>query len=349
MCSFASNGRVFVLGAGASAFAGYPLAPGLLGFIRDFDSVEVRTREIASRILDKLNTAEFLFYRNVIRNPDRVHNLEELLTYLELYHSFPGTLFQPWDSSDSDSISRLITEKFLYYQWDLNKVVSGNGRPVRPVSVDLRHFRAIADGWGKHLKPGDIVLTFNWDILHETIFWNSGLWSYKDGYGFQCGTQGNREVDSKVLLLKLHGFVNWVQEEKHHRVTEIANVGDFFHGAKDWDPRNHYSQAQIDSGRKLVLPTYLKDISENVALLGIWTKARLHIAQAQELIVVGYSLNQVDHPARLLFGTALSANIGLRRVTVVAPDATEWESFLNLAGKEISRIPKKFEEWICPG
>src|SRR5712692_10044249 len=91
--SFPSSGRIFVLGAGASAFAGYPLAPDLLRFIRDFQSLEVMTKEIAARVLDKLSEAEFHFNRNIVRDPNRVSNLEELLTYLELYRSFPGTIF----------------------------------------------------------------------------------------------------------------------------------------------------------------------------------------------------------------------------------------------------------------
>src|ERR1700737_3384766 len=122
-----SSGRVFVLGAGASAFAGYPTASDLLTFIRDFQSLEVNTREAASRVLDKLSQAEFYFNRNVLRNLDKNPNLEELLTYLELYHSFPGTAFavNPWDNTDSSGIRQLITEKFLSYQYDLNKIARG--------------------------------------------------------------------------------------------------------------------------------------------------------------------------------------------------------------------------------
>jgi len=51
MTYFEASGIVFVLGAGASVFAGYPLASELLGFVRDFQSLEPKTRDLASRVL----------------------------------------------------------------------------------------------------------------------------------------------------------------------------------------------------------------------------------------------------------------------------------------------------------
>ena len=101
-----------------------------------------------------------------------------------------------------------------------------------------------------------------------------------------------------------------------------------------------------DSGRKLVLPTYLKDISSNKVLLDIWTKAHSAIAEAQELVVVGYSLNAADHPARLLFGTALLENRTLDHVTVVSPSTGEWAGFLYRMNKRIVPIRQKFEDWV---
>lgn len=341
MASFVSSGRVFVLGAGASVFAGYPIAAGLMPFIRTFNSREVVAQQNASQIISKIDEAEIHFRRNVKRDSGDGTNLEELLTYLELYGSFPGTMFHsnPWISHDSDSVRRIITDKFLDYQYDLN--IWGKG-----ASELARQRRHVAEAWAKLLRKGDVILTFNWDILHEIIFWHAGLWSYKDGYGFTCGLQGHLERDTEILLLKLHGSVNWAQDNENDNVSEIANVGDFLAGSRDFDSRTHFSQAQRDSGRKLVLPTYLKDISANKVLLDMWTRADSLLEQARELFVVGYSLNPVDHPARLLFGTALSKNTTLRQVTVVSPAPTEWPHFLLQVDKTLVNVRQKFEDWV---
>jgi hypothetical protein len=341
MAHFVSSGRVFVLGAGASAFAGYPLAPGLLAFIRNFRSLEARTNERASRIISKLNDAEMLFSRNVVRDPNGVANLEELLTYLELYHSFPGTMFSlnPWSPSDSADIRLVVTQKFLEYQYDLNKNTWGTG--ARPGAVG-----EVSEAWARLIEPGDVILTFNWDILHEVVLWRSGRWSYRNGYGFECEGQGQRERPSRTLVLKLHGSVNWVQEDEAAPVAYVAHVSDFFPDSRDWDWRPHYSEAQADSGRKLLLPTYLKDISSNKVLLNIWTEAHRMITEAKELVVVGYSLNPVDHPARLLFGTALSQNTALEQATIVSLDPGGWTPFLGQVNKRLITVREKFEDWV---
>jgi hypothetical protein len=347
--SIQASGRVFVLGAGASVFAGYPLAKDILSFIRNFQTRDATVRPMASRVLDKLNNAEQMFARRIRRDPNGTANLEELLTYLELYGSFPGTSFdtEPWSPADSDDVRRLITEKFQYHQWDLSASVWYASTPVDPLAADIDLVRRVSECWASLIKPGDVVITFNWDILHERILWPSRLWSYVDGYGFQCGGQGHNDDGTKVLMLKLHGSVNWVQRNPSEPVEEIAHLGDFFPGARDSHPRDSFSQAQTDSGRKLVLPTYLKDISSNKALLDLWTRAHGVVAMAKELFIIGYSLNPVDHPARLLFGTALSENAALGRVTVVSPDTTQWGSFLYQLNKEVESIPMKFEEWVC--
>jgi hypothetical protein len=244
-------------------------------------------------------------------------------------------------------VRRLITQKFLDYQYDLTKSAWGSGTAPEKVTFNLDQFHKVCAGWAQILKPGDVIISFNWDILHEVILWRSGLWSYRDGYGFQCGSQGQRDNATNVLLLKLHGSVNWVQDHDSDPVGEIANVGDFFSNSKDWDTRTHFSQAQTDSGRKLVLPTYLKDISSNRVLLKIWTAAQRLIREAREMIVLGYSLNRVDHPARLLFGTALTENLSLQNVTVCSPNGTDWPDFLSQVNKDMTRVRQKFEEWVC--
>lgn len=342
MAGFVPNGRVLVLGAGASAYAGYPLAPRLLTFIRNYTFSEMRTRERASRVIAKLNEAEFHFTREVVRDPNGVANLEELLTYLEMYHSFPGTPFSinPWNSSDSADIRSVVTSRFLEHQYDLNRTTWGDGTARGTVGE-------VSAAWASLIRPGDVILTFNWDILHEVILWRHDLWSYRDGYGFKFDEQGQAERSSGTLMLKLHGSVNWVQQNDGDSVGHIADAKDFFSGSKDWDWRPHDNEAQADSGRKLVLPTYLKDISSNKVLLDVWTKAHRVIRDAREMIVVGYSLNAVDHPARLLFGTALSENASLGCVTVVSPDTGEWGEFLSRINKRVSPVRQKFEDWVC--
>ena len=78
MDNFQPSGRVFVLGAGASAFAGYPLANGLLNFVRDFNTRDLAAKTIASEILNKWNDAETQFKRLIVRDELGEANLGNL-------------------------------------------------------------------------------------------------------------------------------------------------------------------------------------------------------------------------------------------------------------------------------
>lgn len=257
--------RVFVLGAGASAFAGYPLASGLLDFLKQEPILEATTQKIASEILYKLHHAA----RQLERETRKKWGLEILLTHLDLYGTvgklriFTGD----WTDSDRMKVSRVIAHQFQWHQYKINRKVWGNTESNLQLDVDPSIFRSVAEAWADFLQPGDAVVSFNWDLLHESILWRAEKWSYVDGYGFVLPRADENEPLSKVKIYKLHGSVNWVQEEDTDPITQIEFARDFFFGsnppAREFPPRT----AGLDSGRKLILPTYLKDISRNVALL----------------------------------------------------------------------------------
>jgi hypothetical protein len=56
------------------------------------------------------------------------------------------------------------------------------------------------------LRPGDTVITFNYDLGIERALRAAGKWDINNGYGFSIG---DREQPSPVTLLKLHGSTNW--------------------------------------------------------------------------------------------------------------------------------------------
>jgi len=310
--------------------------------------VDAQSAQIAQDVLWKLNTAEMQFQKHIVRDPNKSAHLEDLLTHLELHGHIQGMLntVGPWTEQDHAKITRTISEAFLIRQYELNVAAwSSNPYGLQPTN-DLETFRKTSETWSKFFKRDDIVITFNWDLLCDVVLWRSGLWSYSDGYGFSCGSQGSQEAPSQISILKLHGSVNWVQEHEEEPVTKIAHARDFFWGSKDFEGKPNYSEAQLDSGRKLVLPSYLKDVSSNEALLDVWTKAQDALRSASQLIVVGYSLNKADAAARLLFGIELARNKNLSSVTLVAPQVGEWGPFVSQRKKQLIHRPLKFEDWL---
>lgn len=58
------------------------------------------------------------------------------------------------------------------------------------------------------LKPGDVLISFNWDILLEEALIKTGKWNYSTGYGFSFSNLRNKG-DSFVRVFKPHGSINW--------------------------------------------------------------------------------------------------------------------------------------------
>ena len=216
------------------------------------------------------------------------------------------------------------------------------------VNKSLRpdHVRSVAKAWIRKIGPGDEIISFNWDLLHEALLWQGKKWSYVDGYGFTLHKADSRERLTKTHIYKLHGSVNWVQEKRTDEVTELQWVREYFFDSYPLPTDLPPKSANWDMGRKLVLPTYLKDISSNRALLSVWQLAHEALQRATEIFVIGYSLNPADHPARLLLGIALGKNNATREITVVNPSVGEWSDFAYSLGKKLVPIQMKFEEWV---
>lgn len=111
---------------------------------------------------------------------------------------------------DDETFDRILYAKpyiqlmFLFAS-TLNEIANG---PVSRSHADLVRF----------LRPGDVIVTFNWDTLMERALLDLGGWHVDDGYGvrphsvFRDGWMSPSPPDpaSAVKIIKLHGSVNWL-------------------------------------------------------------------------------------------------------------------------------------------
>ena len=90
------------------------------------------------------------------------------------------------------------------------------GNSLGALSASLREwFRTIhtkpapayAEFANKLVQAGDVVITFNYDDSLDRELKRAGKWDVSRGYGFPLGAVDHL---SDVLMLKLHGSVNWL-------------------------------------------------------------------------------------------------------------------------------------------
>lgn len=304
---------------------------------------DVATREAATQVLTKLQHASWLLKSET----GKEWGLETILTHLELYGNIGNlkVLHGNWTPIDKMKVVRTVANAFQWYQYKLHRVVWDELPNTFALKSDPALIRNVCPAWAELIASGDTLITFNWDLLHEAILWRAGKWSYSDGYGFRLNKLSCEEA-SQIRIYKLHGSVNWVQDEGENDVEEIEHLRDFFPGSENLPRTFPPKTAAWDSGRKLVLPTFLKDISSNRALLEVWRQAQDALRQATEICVVGYSLNPADHPARLLIGTELRRNSVVKHVKVVSTSVGGWADFLGKVGKKMDWVKQRFEDWV---
>jgi hypothetical protein len=242
--------HVFILGAGASRFAGYPLGLELWAFIRDTTTGDVIAKESAKAVTDLIERVLEVVPPREYDRPD----LEQLFTLLDLAEAgtAPLDLRGPDWHNVRPKVIRMIANAFQWHERQLQNRLRDRRDPAI----------VVLDKWASRVHEGDTIVTFNWDLLHEAALWRREKWHYADGYGFVCGDAPSG-CRSGVKVLKLHGSVNWGQRDEQDCEPAIEYKADFFHSACDGDGIYLRGAGQWNEGRYLIIPSYLKDVSSN--------------------------------------------------------------------------------------
>jgi hypothetical protein len=166
--------RVFVLGAGASLHAGYPLAA-----------------EMGNCLAAWVNTL----------SPDHQYRsgLEQIIDVYGGLGNFESILADLM-TAVPESLAAGLGVSRSYLLSDLKEALRDYFDAVRSAPAPLY------DRLARVLRSGDRVVTFNYDLGVERALHTAGLWDIKTGYGFPV-VEG--EAPSPLEVLKLHGSTNW--------------------------------------------------------------------------------------------------------------------------------------------
>ena len=415
-------GRLFILGAGSSVYAGFPLGKDLWDFLVDHCGPLGGAMETVSAYLSTLDAD---------RRLEATRDLELTLTNLETGSIKPmpaGDLYRSngrrWDLAEKQALRAKLRHtlqnepRFNYNDyWDSQRIRRSSPVTAWRTRVQLhslkdligdfvaafllhhacirfgrRHFHGTGEPWpadnqrsfrhrcpcrqglkigkvhdvfaaiGRHFRPGDTVVTFNYDVTVEASLWGRSLWHFADGYGFPVAIETPRlkrysrlRRPSPVTVLKPHGSVNWVKSNRDGAIGSsylglLFGLPAFSTYLSELDPEEGWETRHTED--TLLAPTYMKDYSSDPTLSLIWDRIETAVATATEISVVGYSLPKGDKAARDRLRGALRKNSARRAVTIVSPgerERSEWPAFLDAAGKRLDWRTGTFDAWIGEG
>lgn len=266
---------VYVLGAGASYHAGYPLA-------RDLGAAVARWLRTAqpSESIPEWRLSQ---YRTYLGDLAGLNDCEAWLTSLQEETGDPSTEVRTLASTTIDLFPSAIADYF--------DDIRGSAAPLY-------------DRLAEQVHPGDVIVTFNYDLALECALRKHGRWDISHGYGFQILDEGT----SQTLVLKLHGSTNWVH---CFGLGGVLSKGDPSGGRpvvmpQDW---RFLGYSGDDPGwraggvaRRMILPAHNKFFDERF-WNELWKQADRALGEASRVTIIGYSIPAADRRANdLLFG-----------------------------------------------
>jgi hypothetical protein len=174
---------------------------------------------------------------------------------------------------------------------------------------------AYANFADKLVQPGDVVITFNYDDSLDRELKRSGKWDISRGYGFPLGAVDH---SSGVLMMKLHGSINWLvsifggarggstsvssgePSLGQHPVIHQADLE--YLGYKQF---SGYTYPGGGAFPCLILPGRTKEFFYDTSLGReytefwslLWSRATEAVTRCDKIVLCGYSLPPVDERA----------------------------------------------------
>lgn len=301
--------RIFILGAGFSAPAGFPLTSELLRHVHVAAS------------------------RNAYNNgQSRFGQAETLLERLRFY--YPLASFSHEMILRGDVPSEFDLEKFLTYvnvesacQWNTGERFDEHGNEVvsklkRWIAQAIFQHQEIAltnipDFYHKFvsLVGNAIVFTFNWDTFLESLFEINEI-------TYELDSRSNLDP-TKVSLFKLHGSIDWFSyppDYLRRDWMEFKKLGESFerfYRAKTNDASlADYYRAHLTPW--IIVPAYDK-ISQIREYGDLWTALYMFFQNELEVVIIGFSMREDDYHTRAIIYPQLvqGSQQGNLRVKVV--------------------------------
>ena len=184
------------------------------------------------------------------------------------------------------------------------------------------------------------VMTFNYELAVDYAFYFNSI---PTGYCLALG-----DTAGAVPLLKLHGSLNWTRCP-HCKAIHAVEMQQLLKwpplmpiGGDVLLPLSQYLPQCGSCGvpsvpEPLIIPPTWNKTQHYAEIRNVWSVAARHLSEAENIVVIGYSLPDTDHFFHYLYALGTVGTTRLKRFWITNPDDTirkRFESLLGLLAKE---------------
>ncbi|TGM03246.1 SIR2 family protein [Leptospira jelokensis] len=196
--------RLFIIGAGFSQPAGLPLAGALFEKV-----IKIIENQYGKKTKFQTDLEEFKSYT---KKTNTELDLESFLSYLDIEHFLK--------LRGSKTFNEEGNESQIMIRRAIGKIIQSHTPSIEKIPKVYHKF-------AKNLEPHDIILTFNYDIILERTLEHLNIPFRLFPMRYTEIHKGSATVDSskeEVVILKLHGSVDWFDEsEFRHLQNELKD------------------------------------------------------------------------------------------------------------------------------
>jgi hypothetical protein len=340
--------NVFILGAGASVQAG---APTMNTFIRAAQSIQ-RGRAQKQLYPKEQEYFDLVFKARTALTQTHLKSVLNLDNIESLFGAFDmAALLGRLGTLTDEDVQRLPTAvRYVIAKTIESSVrypVNANGQTLPPEPYG--GFVEIIRNLNTREQGSASVITFNYDIGLDYAFHFHSI-----PFEYRCGNPngldpGRKQSPGAIDLLKLHGSLNWGLCEKCTSVVPF-HLKDFFAHVQ-WVPgldrqhsrtipiANHLVQrscpacgTHLAENPVIVPPTWNKG-NVHSGLASVWRAAATHLAEAENVFIIGYSLPATDEFFRYFYSLSTVGDTVFNMFSVVDTNKQVFDRFKSILGQ----------------
>ncbi|MCX6359787.1 MAG: hypothetical protein NT029_08280 [Armatimonadetes bacterium] len=312
---------VFVLGAGASAEAGAPMMKDFLDKA-DWCRTNRKVRDPADfdLVFDAIHRMDATMAKGHV-DRDNLESLYGLFEMAELTGRVPG--LDPAKARDLTQALRTVIAQTLE-----ESIKHPVRRAVAEAPEPFGRFVDLACGEERAWRQSVSFMTFNYDLCLDYALLMRGVrcWS--------SPTEG-ATPQGWVDLMKLHGSLNWRREEAG-TVTEVpirAVKRPFdVDGSDVYVPWSELLGESPSGHDPFIVPPTWNKGEYHKAIAPVWRRAAAHLAEAEYVGFIGFSLPEADAFVPALFALGTEGPAKLKRVAVFDPAESVDERYRQMLG-----------------